>query len=164
MRAWNRWALLGGGLAVLLLAGCNRVLPAETRHPPREGVQVQMREVDPDGRATLQWQGRSIAVKAPPILTSADIVDVRAALDAAHQPVLELTFRKESAGRLLHATEALVGKRVALTVDDHVLSVATIAGPFGESMQVAGTNMSVAEVHDMARYIVHGGPAPPQQR
>ena len=25
MRAWNRWALLGGGLAVLLLAGCTFV-------------------------------------------------------------------------------------------------------------------------------------------
>ena len=164
MWGWSRWALLGSGLAVLLLVGCNRLLPAETRHPPRQGVQVQMRVVDPDGRATLQWQGRSIAVKEPPMLTSADILDVRAELDAAHQPVLELTFRKESADRLLHATEALVGKQVALTVDDHVLSVATIAGPFGESMQVAGTNMSVAEVHDMARYIVHGGPAPPQQR
>ena len=164
MRAWNRGALLGGGLAVVLLAGCNRLLPAETRHPPREGVQVQMREVDPDGRATLQWQGRSIAVKEQPMLTSADILDVRAELDAAHQPVLELTFRKESAGRLLHATEALVGKQVALTVDDHVLSVATIGGPFGESMQVVGRDMSVAEVHDMARYIVHGGPAPSQQR
>lgn len=59
MRGWNRWALLGGGLAVLLLAGCNRVLPAETRHPPREGVQVQMREVDP--MAALPCSGKGAA-------------------------------------------------------------------------------------------------------
>lgn len=148
--------------SALWLAACSQATAPPPLQPPHAGVQVQMRVVDPDGQGAFQWQGGRLALREPPLLTSADITDVTAVLEPAY-PALNFRFRPEAAARLQHATAALVGKQVAVTVDDHVLTVATVQGAFGDAMQVRSGDATVADVQDMARYITEGG-TPPQAR
>lgn len=145
---------------LLALTACGSGTPAsnEALHAPHAGVQVQLRAVDAIGQGTLDWQGRPLSLREPALATSADIIDVSTNLDPANQPALAFRFRPEAAERLHKATEALVGKQVAVTVDDHVLTVATVQGPFGSSMQVNSAGASAQQIQDLARYITQGGP------
>ncbi len=133
--------------AALVLAGC---MPGATPgalagkdHAPRAGVDVRLSAVDADGKGRqAQWQGETLALREPPIAGSADIADVRYVLDEAKQPGL----------RIHDGTAALVGQRAAISVDGRVLMVATVQGPFGESMMLSGLP-SVAEAQALAKHI-----------
>jgi len=144
-------------LAVMTLAGCD--IPHKPR-APHAGVQVQMRLVDPQQQGTYHYQGRQLALKEPPLVTSADIIDVRIVKDTAGQPAVMFRMREETKDRLLAATEAAVGQQMAVTVDQRVLTVATVYGPFAEDMQIAGMVMTADEVQAMVRHITDGGPQP----
>lgn len=141
----------------LTLAGC---MPGATpavqtveRHAPRPGVDVRLSVVDADGKGTqAQWQGETLALREPPIADSADIADVRYVLDAGQEPGLQIRYRPEARQRIHDGTAALVGQRAAISVDGRVLMVATVKGPFGESMMLSGLP-SVAEAQALARHI-----------
>ncbi|WP_406234087.1 SecDF P1 head subdomain-containing protein [Isoptericola jiangsuensis] len=119
-----------------------------------------MRLVDPQQQGTYHYQGRQLALKEPPLVTSADIIDVRIVKDTAGQPAVMFRMREETKDRLLAATEAAVGQQMAVTVDQRVLTVATVYGPFAEDMQIAGMVMTADEVQAMVRHITDGGPQP----
>ncbi|HFL6370438.1 TPA: hypothetical protein ACG4OH_002980, partial [Stenotrophomonas maltophilia] len=139
----------------LTLAGC---MPGATPgglagkdHVPRPGVDVRLSAVDADGKGTqAQWQGETLALREPPIADSADIADVRYVLDAGQEPGLQIRYRPEARQRIHDGTAALVGQRAAISVDGRVLMVATVKGPFGESMMLSGLP-SVAEAQALAR-------------
>ncbi|MCI1090248.1 hypothetical protein MOQ21_04125 [Stenotrophomonas maltophilia] len=141
----------------LVLAGC---MPGATPgalagkdHAPRAGVDVRLSAVDADGKGRqAQWQGETLALREPPIAGSADIADVRYVLDEAKQPGLQIRFRHEAHQRIHDGTAALVGQRAAISVDGRVLLVATVQGPFGESMMLSGLP-SVAEAQALAKHI-----------
>ncbi|MCU1082854.1 SecDF P1 head subdomain-containing protein [Stenotrophomonas maltophilia] len=141
----------------LTLAGC---MPGATPgglagkdHVPRPGVDVRLSAVDADGKGTqAQWQGETLALREPPIADSADIADVRYVLDAGQEPGLQIRYRPEARQRIHDGTAALVGQRAAISVDGRVLMVATVKGPFGESMMLSGLP-SVAEAQALARHI-----------
>lgn len=102
-----------------------------------------MREVDEHSSAAAtvlkDENGRRLAVLEPAFITTADIASV--ALDRSTQggtPLLSLTMTDAAAPRIQAATQARIGRRVAFSVGDQVLSVATIQGPFGKAMQVSG--------------------------
>ncbi|HHA2859418.1 SecDF P1 head subdomain-containing protein [Stenotrophomonas maltophilia] len=143
--------------AALVLAGC---VPGATPgglagkdHVPRPGVDVRLSAVDASGKGKpAQWQGETLALREPPIAGSTDIADVRYVLDEAKQPGLQIRYRPEAHQRIHDGTAALVGQRAALSVDGRVLMVATVQGPFGESMMLSGLS-SVAEARDLARHI-----------
>lgn len=143
--------------AALVLTGC---IPGATPgtlagkdHAPRPGVEVRLSAVDAAGKGTpAQWQGETLALREPPIAGSADIADVRYVLDASQQPGLQIRYRREAHQRIHDGTAALVGQRAALSVDGRVLMVATVQGPFGESMMLSGLS-SVAEARELARHI-----------
>ncbi|HCR35338.1 MAG TPA: hypothetical protein DIV57_18455 [Stenotrophomonas sp.] len=149
-----RALLLGAALA---LTGC---MPAATpepmtgpAHAPRPGVDVRLSAVDATGKGTpAQWQGETLALREPPIASSADIADVRYVLDQANHPGLQIRYRPEARQRIHHGTEALVGQRAAISVDGRVLTVVTVAGPFGESMMLSGLS-SVAEAQALEKHI-----------
>ncbi|HZX76513.1 SecDF P1 head subdomain-containing protein, partial [Lysobacter sp.] len=86
------------------------------------------------------------------IAGSADIADVRYVLDDAKQPGLQIRYRPEAHQRIHDYTAALVGQRAAISVDGRVLMVATVQGPFGESMMLSGLP-SVAEAQELAKHI-----------
>lgn len=141
----------------LTLAGC---MPGATpavqtveRHAPRPGVDVRLSAVDADGKGTqAQWQGETLALREPPIADSADIADVRYVLDAGQEPGLQIRYRPEARQRIHDGTAALVGQRAAISVNGRVLMVATVKGPFDESMMLSGLP-SVAEAQALARHI-----------
>jgi len=144
-------------VAVLGLAGCMPGATADAEagrdHAPRPGVDVRLSAVDAAGNGTpVQWQGETLALREPPIAGSADIADVRYVLDQSQQPGLQIRYRKEAHQRIHDGTAALVGQRAALSVDGRVLTVATVAGPFGESMMLSGLP-SVAEAQELAWHI-----------
>lgn len=146
--------LLGAALAV---AGCTPgatpAVQAVEGHVPRAGVEVRLSAVDADGKGRqAQWQGETLALREPPIAGSADIADVRYVLDQDKQPGLQIRFRHEAHQRIHDGTEALVGQREALSVDGRVLMVATVQGPFGESMMLSGLP-SIAEAQALAKHI-----------
>ena len=122
-------------------------------HAPRPGVDVRLSAVDAAGKGRpVQWRGETLALREPPIAGSADIADVRYVLDEAKQPGLQIRYRPEAHQRIHDGTAALVGQRAALSVDGRVLMVATVQGPFGESMMLSGLS-SVAEAQELAKHI-----------
>ncbi|HHA1220649.1 SecDF P1 head subdomain-containing protein [Stenotrophomonas maltophilia] len=141
----------------LTLAGCmlgaTPAVQTVERHAPRPGVDVRLSAVDADGKGTqAQWQGETLALREPPIADSADIADVRYVLDAGQEPGLQIRYRPEARQRIHDGTAALVGQRAAISVNGRVLMVATVKGPFGESMMLSGLP-SVAEAQALARHI-----------
>jgi len=146
--------LLGAALAI---AGCTPgatpAVQTVERHAPRPGVDVRLSAVDADGKGTqAQWQGETLALREPPIAGSTDIADVRYVLDEAKQPGLQIRYRPEAHQRIHDGTAALVGQRAAISVDGRVLMVATVKGPFGESMMLSGLP-SIAEAQALAKHI-----------
>lgn len=141
----------------LNLAGC---MPGATpgalagkEHAPRPGVDVRLSAVDAAGKGTsVQWQGEILALREPPIAGSADIADVRYVQDSNGQPALQIRYRPEAHQRIHDGTAALVGQRAAISVDGRMLMVATVRGPFGESMMLSGLS-SVADAQELAKHI-----------
>ncbi|MCF7750253.1 hypothetical protein KQ945_05815 [Bacillus subtilis subsp. subtilis] len=139
-------------LAALLLAsmagltGCGpatQLVTPDTVAAPLPQARLLMREVDEHGRAgsTLlkDPDGKPLAVLEPAFITTADIASVGLGQSPQdQQPVLNLTMTDAAAPRIQAATEARVGRRVAFSIGDKVLSVATVSGSFGKAMQVAG--------------------------
>lgn len=142
----RRAALLLAG--IVCMAGCQPVadlsMPmAPPSAAPLPQVRIQMRDVDEQGRAgttrLTDENGQPLAVLEPAFITTADVESVALDVDLHRgAPVLTLTMKDASASRIHAATEARVGRRVAFSVGDRVLSVATIQGPFGKGMQVSG--------------------------
>lgn len=135
-------------LTCAALAGC-----AETRQavglsaepagaPPLPQARILMREVDETGNPhSTPLKGRDgtpLLLKEPPLVTTADVASVALGMDATGQPVLNVQMTDAAAPRILAATQARIGRRVAFSVGERVLTVATVAGPFGKAMQVAG--------------------------
>lgn len=154
------------GLVVLALLvgmmGCGQSeQPAPPANPPREGVRVELRVVDRQGQGTaLEWQGKQIHVHGPSLISSAEIVDVRSVMnDASPSPAIQLRLDKAAGERLSAATTQLVGQQLAFSVDDRVLTVVTVMGPFGDSMQVTGLD-TLQEAADMVRHITGRAPSP----
>jgi len=135
-------------LTCAALAGCTEArqavgLAAEPAGaPPLAQARILMREVDetgsPHATPLKNRDGSPLLLKEPPLVSTADVALVALGVDGAGQPVLNLQMTDAAAPRILAATQARVGRRVAFSVGDRVLTVATVAGPFGKAMQVAG--------------------------
>ena len=143
--------------AALGLTACMPGAPADApvgrQHAPRPGVDVRLSAVDAEGKGTpVEWQGEALALREPPIAGSADIADVRYVLDDGNQPGLQIRYRPEAHQRIHDGTAALVGQRAAISVDGRVLMVATVQGPFGESMLLSGLS-SIAEAQALEKHI-----------
>lgn len=128
------------------LAGCQQakqMFQPDVSAAPLPQARILMREVDEQGSAGAtvlkDAQGQPLAVLEPAFISTADIASLSlGTADHSGEPVLNVMMTEAAAPRILAATEARVGRRVAFSVGDKVLSVATIRGPFGKAMQVAG--------------------------
>ncbi|WP_312319780.1 hypothetical protein [Stenotrophomonas sp.] len=110
---------------------------------PLPHSRLLMREVDeqnlPASTRLTDAAGQPLSLLEPPFLVTADVRSVALDTDAyTGTPVLNVQLTEEAGARMLAATEARVGKRIAFTVGDRVLTVATIRGPFGKALQVNG--------------------------
>ncbi len=136
--------------AATALAGC---MPGATPamrvgadRPPLPGVDVRLSAVDAAGKGVpVQWQDEMLTLREPPIARSADIADVRAVQDEYGQTALQIRYRPDAHQRIHDGTAAMVGQRMAISLDGRVLMVATVQGPFAESMNLSGLTSSDAE-------------------
>lgn len=131
--------------AALVLAGCMPAAtpsaPVEPDRPPLPGVDVRLSAVDAAGKGVpARWRDETLALREPPIASSADIADVRSGRDDYGQAALQIRYRAEAHQRIHDGTAAMVGQRIAISVDGRVLMVATVQGPFSESMNLSGLN------------------------
>lgn len=116
--------------------------------PPLAQARIQMREVAAEAGGSnsttlTDRDGNALSLLEPAFITTGDIASVAVGTDGHNgQDTLVLRFTDAAAPRILAATEARVGKRVAFTIGDQVLNVAVIAGPFAQSMQVTGLDGS----------------------
>ncbi len=135
----------------MALAGCmpsaSPGMGAGADRPPLPGVDVRLSAVDAAGKGVpVQWQDEKLTLREPPLARSADIADVRAVQDEYGQTALQIRYRPEAHQRIHDGTAAMVGQRMAISVDGRVLMVATVQGPFAESMNLSGLTGSDAEV------------------
>ncbi|MBA0447627.1 SecDF P1 head subdomain-containing protein [Stenotrophomonas maltophilia] len=135
--------------AAMVLAGCMPAATPGTRagadRPPLSGVDVRLSAVDAAGKGVrAQWQDETLTLREPPIASSADIADVRSVQDDHGLTALQIRYRREAQQRIQDGTAALVGQRIAISVDGRVLMVATVQGPFAESMNLSGLTGSDA--------------------
>lgn len=140
---------LGAGLGA-----CTQTSPPPAAADAPAGVsplaqaRIQMREVAPEAGGSnsttlTDRDGNALPLLEPAFITTSDIASVAVGTDGHNgQGTLVLRFTDAAAPRILAATEARVGKRVAFTIGDQVLNVAVIAGPFAQSMQVTGLDGS----------------------
>ncbi|WP_421576174.1 SecDF P1 head subdomain-containing protein [Stenotrophomonas maltophilia] len=140
---------LGAGLGA-----CTQTSPPQAAADAPAGVsplaqaRIQMREVAAEAGGSnsttlTDRDGNALPLLEPAFITTGDIASVAVGTDGHNgQDTLVLRFTDAAAPRILAATEARVGKRVAFTIGDQVLNVAVIAGPFAQSMQVTGLDGS----------------------
>ncbi|WP_282247097.1 MULTISPECIES: SecDF P1 head subdomain-containing protein [Stenotrophomonas] len=109
---------------------------------PLPHVRLLMREVDeqaaPGSTRLKDRDGATLALREPPFISTADVASVAVGEDYEGRPVLNLKMTAAAAPRILADTQVRIGRRVAFTVGDRVMTVATIRGTFGEAMQVSG--------------------------
>ncbi len=70
-------------------------------------------------------------------------------------PALFYTFTDTAAPRIQRATQHLVGKAVAVTVDGQPISVAQVSGPFGKHMMTS--NLDWEEAHRLLQKMTGEG-------
>ena len=135
------------------LSGTTSGAKAGADHPPLAGVDVRLSAVDVAGKDTgVQWQDEWLTLREPPIASSADIADVRPVPDDYGMTALQIRYRPEAHQRIHDGTAALVGQRIAISVDGRVVTVATVQGPFSESMSLSGLP-GKDEAQELVRHI-----------
>jgi preprotein translocase subunit SecD len=73
-----------------------------------------------------------------PVVRGTDLRDARVAVDAMDQPVTAFTLSQDAAARFERYTEANIGRRSAIMVDEQILSVPVIEDVIRDSGQIRG--------------------------
>jgi preprotein translocase subunit SecD len=112
------------------------------------------------GCDTLPYNGFDAYLKPRRLATANDIERVETATDPSFGvPIVRIIFKPESAGKMLRVTTEQKGEALAWVVDDTVISIATIAEPFGREMKLSGI-----DAEESKRYFALMTGAEPAQR
>jgi preprotein translocase subunit SecD len=84
-----------------------------------------------------------------PIIRGTDLRDARVATDTMDQPVTAFTLSQEAAARFEQYTEANIGRRSAIVLDQEILSVPVIESVIRDSGQIRGAR-NREEAEDLA--------------
>ena len=84
-----------------------------------------------------------------PVIRGTDLRDARAALDATEQPVTTFTLGRDAAARFEKYTEANIGRRSAIVLDQEILSVPVIESVIRDSGEIRGAH-NQQEAEDLA--------------
>ncbi len=94
--------------------------------------------------------GRPLYVQPAPLLTERDIAEAQALLGEQRNLVL-LRFKAWAAGRLQAASQAAVGQRLAIFLDDRFLLSAVIVGPIESGALCLDGDFSRRRAEEIAR-------------
>ena len=84
-----------------------------------------------------------------PIIQGTDLRDARSATDTMEQPVTTFTLTQEAAARFEQYTEANIGRRAAIVLDQEILSAPVIENVIRESGQIRGAR-NYGETQELA--------------
>lgn len=84
-----------------------------------------------------------------PIIRGTDLHDAHAATDAMEQPVVVFVLSRDAATRFERYTEANIGQRSAIVLDQEILSVPVIQDVIGDSGEIRGAQ-NQQEAEDLA--------------
>jgi len=124
-------------------------LPPNTRIV--EGVPEKI-----NGKTIKEW----FLVKDTPIVTGSQLKDARASVDARGKPAVNFELTDEGASIFGEATAKLVGKRIAIVLDNKVVSAPVVRSRISKSGQITG-DFTPEEAADLAVILRAGAlPAP----
>ena len=84
-----------------------------------------------------------------PVIRGTDLRDARSAVDAMEQPVTTFSLSQDAAARFEQYTEANIGRRAAIVLDEEILSVPVIEDAIHDSGQIRGAR-DYHEAEDLA--------------
>ena len=100
-------------------------------------------------RAGADGSRRWYLVEGSPVVRGADLRDARAAVDASGHPVTTFMLTREAAERFERYTQASIGKRSAIVLDQEILSAPVIEDVIRDTGQIRGAR-SHEEAEDLA--------------
>ncbi len=116
-----------------------------------EGIEKEI-----DGKKIKEYY----LVKKVPIVTGADLKDARATVDQAGNPAVNFELTSEGAEKFGEATAKLIGKRIAIVLDNKVVSAPVVRSRISATGQITG-NFTTEEANDLAVVLRAGAlPAP----
>jgi preprotein translocase subunit SecD len=90
------------------------------------------------------------------VLTGADLTDSRSAFDNYNRPVVELKFNPEGTKKFADATTANVGKRIAIFLDEDLLTFPIVNEPIKNGEAVIQGMPSLQEAQKIALFLKAG--------
>ena len=124
---------------------------AEAAHPPEDSEILEG-----------QQPGEKYLIEKRILVSGGDLVDAQAGFDQqTNQPMVNFRFNSSGAQKFAAATQANVGKRFAIVLDNKVISAPVIREPIlGGQGQISG-NFTVQSANDLAILLRAGAlPAP----
>ena len=88
-------------------------------------------------------------LEGQPVIRGTDLRDARTALDSSEQPVTTFNLTAEAAARFQKYTEANIGKRSAIVLDNEILSAPVIEDVIRDSGEIRGARTR-QEAEDLA--------------
>jgi preprotein translocase subunit SecD len=160
--------MVGFGLLVLVTAGfatpalCQPTPPVRSGQS-REAVQPPMNglfAVLPNGTQRPNrvfsdpiGQGATMAVGVAPIIGVNDIKTAVQSVDMNGMPMIQVTLTAQGVKKFSHHTRAHIGGRIAIIIDDDLISVPVILGPiYSNTLQILG-NMTYEEARTKAEIL-----------
>lgn len=150
MHGGFRWGWLL--LCMLAITACGRASSSEPM-PDAVKAAVEWRSVSyepvPGYERAVGGDGRPLYLKPEPLLAGATLLTARATFDGGGMPAIDIRFRPDARQQIAQMAQAHIGKPIALLANGQVLTVATVAGPFADSMQLSG----IADVQEQQRLL-----------
>ncbi len=116
-----------------------------------EGVEKEI-----NGHKVKEW----FLVKKTPVVTGAQLKDARATIDQGGRPAVNFELTSEGAKIFGEATAKMIGKRLAIVLDNKVISAPVIRSRISSSGQITG-DFTTEEASDLAVVLRAGAlPAP----
>jgi len=137
MRTMTRRSMLAAACLGLAMP----VWAAKPDEKPKVKVEFRRAETkNADGLtpATVAGTDEKIYLHATADATTADIADARAAVDAAGNPVIEVTFTKGGAKKMEVLSEKHQGKPLAILIDSKVVSAPVVRVKFSDKAEITG--------------------------
>jgi TonB family protein len=132
------------------ITGAVRALPleipalAQTTATTRLEIRLAERAPAPGlSEAVASGSGERLYLH-PPLVTGENVASARV-VGSAQGPVVEVTFTAQAASRLRTATQAHVGKPVAVVIDDRVVAAPVLRDPIEGSAMISGITPDQAE-------------------
>jgi protein-export membrane protein SecD len=130
--------------------------------PTREAVEAAARGLWPQGRVLVEPEGaqwRSWLLEDQPVITGANIADAIDSIDTqTSQPVVDLTLDDAGKAAFGKATGDNVGRRLAIIVDDRVMSAPVVqsAIPGGHARITLGAHAQLIDSRTLASALKSG--------